>query len=219
MSSIEGVKLNQELLAYGYMRKNISMDIFPETLIPIIISFMNCILDLVYDKTIHHGRWTWYSDKKIELKHFIFEEGMGSIALIDHIFNRKLCRNFRIDFRITFEDKKPEYYDNRMGWARMGSLQSRQCISPAFRVGYLTKLDEKMREKLNEKDGSYEQLGRRGAAHTFGVGISKSGSTKYHETQYYRTDTDMTFDNKLEQEDIISLFSSFESYKSAVYHN
>ena len=54
MSDAERVTREQELLAYGYIRENltVSFDTFPEALIIIIIAFTNCILDLVYDKTI-----------------------------------------------------------------------------------------------------------------------------------------------------------------------
>ena len=214
-SSVERVKLKQELLAYGFLRENVSLVKFPETLIPIIISFINCILDLVYDKSIHQGRYTWYSDKKIELKHFLYEEGMGSVALIDQTFNKELCRNFRIDLRITWQDKKPEIDGSRSdSW-----LRSRQHVtSPAFRIGYLTKLNEEMRQNLKEKI-RYENLGNAGADDTYGIYIDKAGIGMYHNARFSEKKNETKFDKELEQEDVISLFFSFESYTSAIYHN
>ena len=215
MSSVERAKLNQNMLAYGYIRQNISFDTFPETLIPIIISFINCVLDLIYDKSIHPHRYTWYSDKKIELKHFIYTEGMGSIALIDQTFNKELCRNFRIDLRITWQDKESEIDMTKAD----SYIRSRQCVTyPAFRVGYLTKLDEEMRRSLKEKEG-YEHLGRTDADYTYGIDVDKSRICMYHNARYSERKNLTKFDEELEQEDIISLFFSFESYKSAIYHN
>ena len=244
-SSVESIKLNQDLLTSGYIRENASCDVFPPSLIPIIISFINCILDLIYDKTINGGKYTWYSDKKIELEHFDWEEGEGGVALIDQIFNKEICRNFRIDFRITWGDeKKPILNENKSdkipddpditpppaadkeinlsdiddGIDISLSGLSDQVAIPAFNVGYLTNLDEEMRNNLKGKV-CYEQLGHRGAINTYGIGISRSGIAMYQDAKYNRNDKDFKFDKELEQGDIISLFFSFESYKSAIYHN
>ena len=223
LSPAESAKLEQELLAYGYMRENFnaSFDTFPETLIPIIIAFINCILDLVYDKTINHGKYIWYSDKKIELKHFIYMEGMGGVAIIDRVFNKELCRNFRIDFRITFgEEKKAVFDENNPDDFNFQLMNPRinQTVTPAFRLGYVTRFCQGMKHNL-KNDIRYEQLGNQSTPRTYGIGVTRSGIAMYHDTKYNRTDTDFKFHKELEEEDVISLFFSFETNTSAIYHN
>ena len=221
-SSAEKAKLNQELLVYGYLRENvnISFDAFPKTLIPIFINFINCILDLVYDRTINHEKYTWYSDKKIELKHFKDDTGKGAIAVIDRVFNKELCRNFRIDFRITFAKEESTTSDDNDPFAMMLNFQR---IIPEFRVGYLTELDEEMRENLNGDMVCYERLGHRflGDSTTYGIGIDRSGIAMYQPgtARKEHDRKERKFAEELREEDVISLFYSFETNESAIYHN
>ena len=189
-------KNREELLGCGYIRECISKltdkRIFAKELIKMIIEYLDCVVDLNFDQTKPgNDKFNWFNSKKVQKR--MIKESETTMIIMDKIFTNRLCKTFKILFKIDWS-------------AEFGSY----C-----RIGYVTRdIDQSI------PDFSAFLGGTKANRYKYQYGIElNAGKQLFTHNVNKQGDTRGKFTVPHKSGDIWTLFYSFENHYCSISHN